>query len=181
MKDAMPRQPFRSVPLRAVRKPRRRLHVSPILVALPLAAFTAVFLFGVPPAGPVSFDRAEIAAADRETAHFARCQGPVRIDCVIDGDTFWYRGEKIRLADINAPETSAPACPREADLGERATGRLLALLNQGPFTLAPDPGRDSDAYGRLLRTATRDGASLGEALVREGLAEEWRGHRGSWC
>jgi len=32
-----------------------------------------------------------------------------------------------------------------------------------------------------LRTATRDGASLGDALVREGLAEEWRGYRGSWC
>ena len=61
---------------------------------------------------------------------------------------------------------------------------MLALLNQGPFTLAPNTdgsGRDRDPYGRLLRTVTRDRASLGETLVDEGLAEEWKGYRGSWC
>ncbi|MGZ3259320.1 MAG: thermonuclease family protein [Croceibacterium sp.] len=41
--------------------------------------------------------------------------------------------------------------------------------------------RDRDRYGRLLRTVTRGGASVGEELVREGLAEQWKGYRGNWC
>lgn len=106
--------------------------------------------------------------------------GFARDNCVIDGDTFWYRGEKIRVADINTPEVGEPACAREAELGAAATGRLHALLNAGPFTLE-EIDRDRDQYGRLLRTVTRDGESLGAVLVDEGLAEEWRGRSGSWC
>jgi micrococcal nuclease len=123
---------------------------------------------------------ASSAQADREAAHFARCEGSGRVTCVVDGDTFGYRGDKIRIADINAPEIGHPSCPYEAALGERATGRLLALLNRGPFTLQAID-RNRDKYGRLLRTVTRDGASVGEMLVREGLAEEWKGYRGNWC
>jgi endonuclease YncB( thermonuclease family) len=123
-------------------------------------------------------------AVDRETARFGLCAGSGRVTCVVDGDTFWYRGDKIRIADINAPEVSHPGCAREAALGKAATARLLVLLNEGTFSLAPDPadpGRDHDRYGRLLRTVTRDGASVGGALVREGLAERWKGYRGDWC
>ncbi len=121
-----------------------------------------------------------VSAQDQEQGAFSRCHGSGRVTCVVDGDTIWYRGEKIRIADINTPETSHPSCALEAELGERATQRLLALLNQGPFSLERD-GRDADRYGRLLRVITRDGASLGALLVEEGLAEEWQGHRGDWC
>jgi endonuclease YncB( thermonuclease family) len=170
-----------------------------LMVALPLAAFTAVFFYDGPPkalavavpetvaaAMPAGFGPVprHAAAPDRETAHFALCDGPVRVNCVVDGDTFWYGGAKVRIADINAPEVSEPDCPSEAALGARATDRLVTLLNQGAFTLAPNndgSGRDQDQYGRLLRTVTRDGASVGEVLVDEGLAEEWKGYRGSWC
>ncbi len=120
------------------------------------------------------------SAPDREAAQFVRCGAAARVSCVVDGDTFWYRGAKIRLADINSPEVSQPGCPREAALGRAATVRLTQLLNAGPFTLAPWT-RERDRYGRLLRTVTRDGASLGPVLVREGLAESWRGRRGGWC
>src|SRR5688500_1361096 len=120
------------------------------------------------------------AAADREAARFDRCGAAARVTCVVDGDTFWYRGAKIRVADINTPEVSRPACPREAALGEAATLRLAELLNAGPFTLAAWTP-DRDRYGRLLRTVTRHGESLGAELVREGLAETWQGRRGSWC
>ena len=122
-----------------------------------------------------------LASPDAEAARFEPCTNAARVTCVVDGDTFWYRGAKIRVADINTPETGRPACQREADLGHAATERLTELLNAGPFTLAPWQHRDRDRYGRLLRTVTRDGASLGAALVREGLAEEWKGRRGSWC
>ena len=121
------------------------------------------------------------SAPDTESARFARCGAAPRVTCVVDGDTLWYRGAKIRLADINTPEVSQPACPREAALGEAASARLAELLNQGPFTLARAGNRDRDRYGRLLRTVTRRGESLGAALVREGLAERWSGRRGSWC
>ena len=99
---------------------------------------------------------------------------------MVDGDTFWYRGEKIRIADINTPEVSEPSCAREAELGHKATRRLRELLNQGPFALEPID-RDHDQYGRSLRVVTRGGESLGDTLVSEGLAEEWKGYRGEWC
>jgi micrococcal nuclease len=123
-------------------------------------------------------------AHDHEVARFARCAGPVRVTCVVDGDTFWYRGAKIRVADINAPEVSAPRCAAEARLGARATRRLAALLSAGPFTLQP-ADRARDSYGRRLFTVTRGGESLGAALEAEGLAEHWRGPgrdwRSNWC
>lgn len=119
---------------------------------------------------------------DREAASFVPCAGRQRITCVVDGDTFWYRGEKFRLADINAPETGRPKCPREAELGARATRRLGELLNAGAFTLAPNPfGDDRDRYGRRLRAVTRRGESIGARLTAEGLAERWQGRRGDWC
>ncbi len=178
----MARQPFKAVPLRPVRnRPRRpppgaRWFV-PALAALPLAAFTAIVLWPGPRSSE-AFERPR--APDREAARFEICSGGVRIDCVVDGDTFWYRGEKIRIADINTPETSEPECAEEARLGRRATLRLQALLTAGPVTLEAR-GRDRDTYGRLLRTVTRGGESLGLELVDEGLAEEWQGYRGSWC
>ena len=68
-----------------------------------------------------------------------------RVTCVVDGDTFWYAGTKIRLADINTPEVSRPACPAEARLGRRASERLQQMLNAGPLpkrqraSTAPSP------------------------------------------
>jgi len=102
------------------------------------------------------------------------------MNCVVDGDTIWLDGEKIRIADIDAPETHPPRCDREADLGRRATERLHELVNAGPFSVAV-MGRDTDRYGRKLRVLTRDGKSLGAALVSEGLARTWAGRREPWC
>src|SRR5687768_1103878 len=110
--------------------------VSPIMVMLPLGAFTGVFLFGGPPAAlgwpgdkedtpavveqpsqrlwsttPEALDAAQPrivgspadGAADRDggTMRFGFCGGGYNDNCVIDGDTFRYGGEKIRIADIN--------------------------------------------------------------------------------
>lgn len=113
-------------------------------------------------------------------ATFALCADGPRHTCVVDGDTFWLAGEKIRIADINAPETHQAACPAEAALGERATRRLIALLNRGAIAMEPVE-RERDRYGRLLRVVSRDGRSLGAQLVSEGLAEPWQGRRGDWC
>ena len=113
-------------------------------------------------------------------ASFALCAEGPRTTCVVDGDTFWLNGEKVRIADINAPETHSAGCPAEQALGDRATRRLITLLNAGPFDLATE-GRATDRYGRSLRVVRRGGRSLGGQLVSEGLAEPWRGRRSDWC
>jgi endonuclease YncB( thermonuclease family) len=109
---------------------------------------------------------------------YVRAAGPVR---VIDGDTFIYAGERIRIADIDTPEVHG-RCPYETALAARATRRMRGLLAQGPFELHPLPnGQDRDSYGRQLRIVTRRGRSLGNVLVREGLARTWSGRRRPWC
>jgi endonuclease YncB( thermonuclease family) len=168
-----------------------------VLVALPLAAFTAVLLLptggGAREAeGATTLTTAgtstDVAAPtpnparDRERARFELCSGPVRVTCVVDGDTIWYKGTKIRIADLDTPEVSRPACANEAAMGRKATARLQALLNAGPFSLEPNPdGRTEDRYGRSLLLVTRGGASLGAVLVDEGLAEQWGGAKRAWC
>ena len=100
---------------------------------------------------------------------------------VIDGDTFDYRGERIRVADIDTPEVHGQ-CDAEIRLAAQATIRMRALLFEGPFELHPlASGRDRDRYGRQLRIVTRNGRSLGDQLVSEGLARTWSGHREPWC
>ena len=100
---------------------------------------------------------------------------------VIDGDTFDYDGTRIRIADIDTPEVDG-RCASETALAARATTRLEVLLDRGPFELHPAPdGRDEDRYGRKLRIVTRDGQSLGNTLVGEGLARTWTGRREPWC
>jgi hypothetical protein len=124
------------------------------------------------------FDRRPITTTG--AAIFHRCGSVPSQNCVVDGDTFYYRGVKIRLADIDAPETVGAQCLSEAALGERAKQRLLILINLGPFTIVRT-GRDEDVYGRKLRMVHRNGRSLGDTLVAEGLARPWDGARRGWC
>ncbi|WP_379553518.1 thermonuclease family protein [Qipengyuania sp. DGS5-3] len=153
------------------------------MIAVPLGAFSAVFFAPTLGGGPELVQASSLLAPmDTERATFPICKGRSRITCVVDGDTIWYQGTKIRIADINTPEVTRPGCAQEARLGAQATARLQDLLNEGAFTLAASPsGRDTDRYGRSLRVITRDGASLGDVLVDEGLAEEWTGRKREWC
>lgn len=119
-------------------------------------------------------------AADTLSASFSICDAGARTNCVVDGDTFWHQGEKIRIADIDTPELSPPRCAREKQLGQAAKRRLHALLNAGRFSLNAG-WRDEDRYGRNLRTVTRQGRSIGDILVSEGLARRLDGSRHPWC
>ena len=122
------------------------------------------------------------AGSDDEVVNqqFAKC-GLVRRTCVVDGDTFWLAGRKIRVADIDTPEIGEPKCDAEYQLGMRATLRFTQLLNAGPFTLNKIGNRDTDRYGRELRVVMRNGRSIGDQLVAEGLARTWTGRREPWC
>ncbi|MBY8826065.1 thermonuclease family protein [Sphingomonas colocasiae] len=121
-----------------------------------------------------------LSATGQAGLRFELCHSGGGRNCVVDGDTFWADGAKIRIADIDTPETHPPRCAAEAELGARATRRLQALLNQGPFELEVN-GRATDRYGRQLRTVTRNGRSIGDMLVAEGLARPYGRGRRSWC
>lgn len=121
------------------------------------------------------------AQQEASSTQFGFCHVGGGINCVVDGDTFWFNGERIRIADIDTSETHPPRCAAEAALGNRATQRLHELLNAGPFSLKAPLFRDKDKYGRKLRVVTRNGVSLGSQLVEEGLARRWTGSRQPWC
>lgn len=133
-------------------------------------------------AASLTTDIASLALqAEAAKPSFERCGSGIRINCIVDGDTLWNNGIKIRIADIDTPEISQPRCAAEKALGERATIRLMELVNAGPFEMQAWPKHDEDRYGRKLRVLVRDGRSLGDVLVSEGLARTWTGRRQPWC
>jgi micrococcal nuclease len=142
-----------------------------------------VVMVAVLPAFHASSDNQAYANETRSPINlaFQKCATGSRKACVVDGDTIWLDGQKIRIADIDTPEVSEPRCSSELALGNRATDRLLELINDGPFELKGCPGRDTDRYGRKLRVLVRDGRSLGDILVSEGLARTWSGRREPLC
>jgi micrococcal nuclease len=120
-------------------------------------------------------------APERVDERFTRC-GPGRGHaCVIDGDTFKLGQRKIRIIGLDAPETHPPRCPAEAALGETATARLQALLNEGPFEMVGSRADMTDRYGRELRTLTRGGRSIAGQLVEEGVVRRYLGYKLGWC
>jgi endonuclease YncB( thermonuclease family) len=123
--------------------------------------------------------RGKESAAVAGTGRFEACRRD-RYHCVVDGDTFVLDGVHVRMADIDAPEIGGAKCEYEHTLGLRAKNRLAELLNEGPFRLQPID-RDVDRYGRKLRVVVRNGHSLGDDLIKEGLARRWDGGKRPWC
>lgn len=95
----------------------------------------------------------------------------------IDGDTVLFKPDhyppgsraflKVRLADIDAPETGQP-------FGEAATEALKALVLKQRAQLEIVA---TDAYGRKLGRLIVDARSVNAELVRRGLA--WASARGA--
>lgn len=159
-------------------RPENHSHVKTVIVAMALWFSGCVLgyqLFGNAPI----VEAATLVTSP--TTAYRKCAGGNRVTCVVDGDTLWIAGTKIRVADIDAPEIGEPKCASELVLGNQATDRLIELVNDGPFELRAWPGRDEDKYGRKLRVLIRDGRSLGDILVSEGLARTWTGRRQPWC
>ncbi len=142
----------------------------------------AIFVGLVVGVGPSWFGSAKngVSHEGGVRAHFGFCHVGGGYNCVVDGDTLYLKGVKIRIADIDAPETHEPKCADEKSLGDRATQRLIQLVNSGEVTLAPID-RDEDSYGRKLRIVRVDGESVGDTLVDDGLARWYRGGRRPWC
>jgi micrococcal nuclease len=150
------------------------------MLVAPAVMFFAVWNWTAPVAAPVGIASAASSSSDTESASFGFCHSGGGTNCVVDGDTIYYQGTKIRIADIDTPETHDAKCTAEQERGDAATQRMIQLVNAGPFSLG-SIDRDEDRYGRKLRVVTRGGTSLGGVLVGEGLARYYEGGRRSWC
>ncbi len=111
---------------------------------------------------------------------------------VIDGDTVNLPGgERIRIYNIDAPETHEPHCEAERERGHAATQRLALLLAEGPVSVQrceADTGRCKDRYGRTLARLIAPHGDVGMLLIQDGLAEPWAPGRAAkearieiWC
>lgn len=123
-------------------------------------------------------------AASAETVDGARF-------VIIDGDTVSFDGERIRILNIDAPESFRSRCEAELIVGLRAKERLAALLRSGRVTIdrcEPGTNRCRDRYGRTLARLRAGGRDVGEVLISERLALPWRAgaearaeRLGAWC
>ncbi len=85
----------------------------------------------------------------------------IRVTRVIDGDTFDSAQGRVRLYGVDAPERNEPC-------HARATSRLSKLAGS---SVRVQPGdRPADPNGRrLFYVYTKQGESIDETLIREGL------------
>lgn len=103
-------------------------------------------------------------------------QGPIR---VIDGDTVQLAtGERVRIYNIDAPETHKPRCAAEGILGSAAAAYLTAWLDHDVVAISRcevGTGRCRDRYGRTLATLTTPNiGDVGEKLIAVGAALPWQ-------
>jgi micrococcal nuclease len=109
-----------------------------------------------------------------------KCGSGPRETCVVDGDTIWLQGEKIRMQGYDTPEPTTGICggDMERQLAQQASNRLIALLNGGDVTIQRF---GLDRYDRTLATIRVDGVDVGETLIAEGLARSWPDGPEFWC
>jgi len=108
------------------------------------------------------------------------CGSGKRFTCVVDGDTIWLKGEKIRMMGYDTPEPMTGICggEKEKRLAARASKRLVQLLNENNSTILRT---GKDKYGRTLATIRINGKNVGDILIAEGLARSWPNGREFWC
>lgn len=96
---------------------------------------------------------------------------PVRVQRVVDGDTFVAGGERVRLLGINTPESVDPRRPVER-YGKEAAAFTRRLLTGRSVLLRPGT-QPRDRYGRLLAWVwlAGDGRFVNGELVRLGYAQ----------
>ncbi|OWV81583.1 hypothetical protein ATY77_21790 [Rhizobium sp. R634] len=119
-----------------------------------------------------------LGASETGTAAFGYCGQGAHINCVGDGGVFWYKGEKIVIADMASPIVDRARCDDERRVAFAAKARLLALLNAGPFSMNAAGKTDSSGAPRVI---SRDGRSFGAQLINEGLARKPGTAGGAWC
>lgn len=103
------------------------------------------------------------------------CLAPV----VHDGDSLRCGAERVRIANIDAPELpGSPKCGARRGytawcdyaLGSRSRDALRGLVAHGRVTIVRT---GTDSYGRTLARVYVNGQDVGEWLIARGLARRW--------
>jgi micrococcal nuclease len=107
--------------------------------------------------------------------------GTIRLNCIVDGDTFWFKDEKIRISNIDAPEL--PGSKRcidlrigknpswcDFELGAHSRDALRDFLSSGQIEISRE---GEDQYGRTLAKVAVNGEDAGDQLIAMGYAREW--------
>ena len=95
--------------------------------------------------------------------------------CVVDGNTFWYGGEFMRLQAVNPPATQVACAASTADA---ARDRLMKLLNTGEIFVFR---YGTDTEGHTLTQVLVEGREVGQTLIAEGLAQPSTASTGAFC
>lgn len=170
-----PRRPARSAPNGKARAAARPRPAGWRLLAASAGVFVLVFVGGL--LWPLS----ELPVP--EPGHGSGGSPGVQVARVIDGDTFELEGgERVRILNIDTAEMPPRSrCAAERDLALAAKARLSEVVGQGRSLQLVREGRDRDRHDRQLRRVRVDGQDVGELLIREGLAQPWRGRKATWC
>jgi len=100
---------------------------------------------------------------------------------VLDGRTLVVRGETVRLANVDAPKLPPAArCSAEAALGVQAAWHLKSMIDAAQGLRIDRVGQDRDG-ATLARVVLPGDSDVGEALVFEGVAADWRREPWDWC
>ena len=108
----------------------------------------------------------------------------------IDGDTIRCNSENMRImgagrpfvAGVDTPELRGK-CATEKALAQKAKRRMQDLLKTKGLKIEFSGERDTTRGHRpLVWLRMPEGGTVGEILMREGLAREWLPHRTiNWC
>jgi micrococcal nuclease len=123
-----------------------------------------------------------ISTSAVSAAPLGMCSGSVRVTCLVDGDTIWIDGNKLRMEGYDTPEPTSSICGGSAEiaLAHQASARALELLNSFEWTV--EYSGEIDGTGtRELVTIWIEGRDLGDILIEERLARRWPDGPEFWC
>ena len=110
---------------------------------------------------------------------------------VIDGDTVQVDAGadmppelasiRVRLRDVDTPETWKPKCESERQAGEAATAFTKTALARAGSIVVRDPSWGKYG-GRVIANMVLDGETLSAMLIAAGLGRPYSGgRRQDWC
>lgn len=102
-----------------------------------------------------------------------------RVTRVVDGDTVHVRprgggDETVRLALVDAPETSTTRYGRAECGGTQAAAFLARLVDDRDVTFRRPGGEERDRFGRAVAELVVDGRSVDDRLIAAGWAKPFR-------
>lgn len=100
---------------------------------------------------------------------------------VIDGDTLAFGRERVRIANLDAPDVGSHAhCDLEQRRGEAARAFARSVIRRASVVRVVDR-QGLDRYGRTLARVLVDNDDFGRVMIAAGHGRPWRGRSSDWC